>query len=283
MSVASLRLPDSAGLDLDAYCDRVGYRGARTPTLATLRDLQWRHVSTIPFENLTSLAGAPVSLELAALQAKMVGSRRGGYCYEQNLLFAAVLQRFGFQVTGLAARVVWNAPEDASNPRSHMLLRLELPEGSHIADVGFGGVSLPGPLRLSTDIEQPTPIEPFRLVAHVEGYRLEVGLPDGWRPLYTFDLQPQQVVDYQMANWFVSTLPASRFVQMLTVARPAGTQRRSLLDGELGLRPLAGGHERRRLGGVAELRQALDELFGIDVPRSARMDAALERVVARRP
>ena len=57
MSVASLRLPDSAGLDLDAYCDRIGYRGARTPTLATLRDLQWRHVSTIPFENLTSLAG----------------------------------------------------------------------------------------------------------------------------------------------------------------------------------------------------------------------------------
>jgi N-hydroxyarylamine O-acetyltransferase len=282
MSTATLRLPGIEQLDLDAYCERIGYRGARTPTLATLRELQWHHVSAIPFENLTSLAGEPVLLEPAALQAKMVHGRRGGYCYEQNVLFAAVLQRLGFQVTGLAARVVWNPAPGAGNPRTHMLLRLELPEGSHIADVGFGSASLPGPLRLVTGLAQPTPIEPYRLVEHAEGYQLELQQPEGWRPVYTFDLQPQQFADYQMANWFVSTSPASRFVQVLMVARPAGTLRRTLLDAELALRPLAGEPQRHRLGGVAELRRVLAAEFGIDVPAGARMDAALERAAARR-
>ncbi len=282
MSAAALCLPGIDALDLDAYCARIGYHGPRTPTLATLRELQWRHVATIPFENLTSLAGEPVPLEPAALQAKMVQGRRGGYCYEQNVLFAAVLQRCGFRVTGLAARVVWNRPADAPSPRSHMLLRLELPEGSHIADVGFGGASLPGPLKLLGDLAQPTPIEPFRLVTHAEGYRLEVQLPDGWRPVYTFDLQPQQFVDYQMANWFVSTHPASRFVRELIAARPDGTLRRTLLDAEFTRRTLEGGQERRRLGSVAELRQVLAEQFGIAVPGGERMDAALERAIAQR-
>ncbi|MCC7462707.1 MAG: arylamine N-acetyltransferase [Gammaproteobacteria bacterium] len=281
MNAALLRLPGIDALDLDAYCGRIGYRGARTPTLATLRELQWRHVTTIPFENLTSLAGEAVLLEPAALQSKMVYGRRGGYCYEQNVLFAAVLQRLGFQVTGLAARVVWSAPDAAIRARTHMLLRLELPEGSHIADVGFGSASLPAPLRLLTEAAQPTPIEPFRLVRHIEGYQLELQLPDGWKPVYTFDLQPQQFVDYQMANWFVSTWPASRFVQELMVARPAGTRRHTLLDVELGSRPLAGDPQRRRLSSVAELRHALAEQFDIDVPASAGMQAALERIVAR--
>jgi N-hydroxyarylamine O-acetyltransferase len=281
MSGAPLRLPGIEALDLDAYCRRIGYQGTRAPTLATLRELQWRHVATIPFENLTSLAGEPVALEPAALQAKMVHGRRGGYCYEQNVLFAAVLQRLGFQVTGLAARVVWNLSPGAGNPRSHMLLKIELAEGSHIADVGFGSASLPGPLRLVTGLAQPTPIEPYRLVEHAEGYQLEAQLPEGWRPVYTFDLQPQQFVDYQMANWFVSTNPASRFVQVLMVARPEGTLRRTLLDAELAQRPLAGTGEHRRLGNVADLRRALAEVFGIDVPGGARMDAALARVAAR--
>ncbi|MFO1409796.1 MAG: arylamine N-acetyltransferase [Steroidobacteraceae bacterium] len=205
---------------------------ARACRLATLRELQWRHVATIPFENLASLAGEPVALEPAALQGEMVHGRRGGYCYEQNVLFAAVLQRLGFQVKA-SRRVVWNLAPGAGNPRSHMLLKIELAEGSHIADVGFGSASLPGPLRLVTDLAQPTPIEPFRLVEHAEGYQLEAQLPEGWKPVYTFDLQPQQFVDYQMANWFVSTNPASRFVQVLMVARPEGTLRRTLLGAEL--------------------------------------------------
>jgi N-hydroxyarylamine O-acetyltransferase len=282
MSTAALRLPDLAALDVDAYLARVGYRGERAPTLAALRGIQQRHVGTIPFENLSSLAGEPVPIDLAALQAKLVRSRRGGYCYEQNLLFAAVLQRLGFNVTGLAARVVWNAAPDSANPRTHMLLQVELPEGSYIADAGFGSASLPGPLALIAGSAQATPIEPYRLMPQGEGYQLEVQLQAEWKPVYRFDLQPQQYVDYQMANWFVSTYPASRFVQGLMVARPAGTRRQTLADAELAFRELDGTVERRRLASVGELRLTLASVFDIDVPAGARMDAALDRVVARR-
>ena len=282
MSAATLRLPDIAALDLDAYLARIGYRGERAPTLAALRELQQRHVGTIPFENLSSLAGEPVPIDLAALQAKLVRSRRGGYCYEQNVLFAAALQRLGFEVTGLAARVVWNATPGSANPRSHMLLLVLLPEGTYIADAGFGSASLPGPLALVTGNAQATPIEPYRLMPHDGGYQLEVQLQTEWKPVYVFDLQPQQYVDYLMANWFVSTHPASRFVQSLMVARPAGTRRQSLLDAEFGRRELDGTVERRRLGSVGELRLTLASVFGIDVPASAHMHAALERLLARR-
>jgi N-hydroxyarylamine O-acetyltransferase len=282
MNAATLRLPDLAVLDVDAYLARIGYRGERAPTLVALRGIQQRHVGTIPFENLSSLAGEPVPLDLATLQAKLVRSCRGGYCYEQNLLFAAALQRLGFDVTGLAARVVWNAAPGSVNPRSHMLLKVELPEGSHIADVGFGSASLPGPLALVAGSTQATPIEPYRLMPQSDGYQLEVQLQAEWKPVYSFDLQPQQYVDYQMANWFVSTCPASRFVQSLMVARPAGTRRQTLADAELACRELDGTVERRRLASVGELRLALASTFGIDVPAGARMDAALERVVARR-
>jgi N-hydroxyarylamine O-acetyltransferase len=115
-----------------------------------------------------------------------------------------------------------------------------------------------------------------------DGYRLEVRLQAEWQPVYTFDLQPQQFVDYQMANWFVSTHPASRFIQTLMVALPAGTRRQTLLDAELGVREPGGTVERRRLGSVGELRLALAGVFGIEVPTGARMDAALQRALNRR-
>lgn len=277
--MATLQLPGLAGFNLDAYCARLGYAGGREPTLATLREIQWRHVSAIPFENLASLAGDPVPLDLPALQAKMVDSRRGGYCFEHNILYAAALQRLGFAVTGLAARVMWKAPAGRIGPRTHMLLKIDLPGGTCIADTGFGGASLPAPLEFATGRVQATRMESFRLMAHPDGYQLEVQLQDEWRPMYSFDLQPQEFVDYQVANWFVSTHPASRFVQALLVARPDGNRRQTLLNNDLRLHEPGAEGERRQLRSVGELRLVLDRSFGIEAPRTARMDAALERIL----
>lgn len=276
-----LQLRELDAFDLDAYCIRIGYQGARSATLATLREVQWRHISSIPFENLASLAGQPVPLGLAALQAKLVHGRRGGYCFEHNILFAAALQRLGFTVTGLAARVLWTAPPDWTGPRTHMLLRIDLPEGIHIADTGFGGTSPPGPLELVGDRPQATPIEPFRLVPQDDGWRLEVQLRGEWQPVYRFDLQPQQHVDYQVANWYVSTHPASRFVQALLVSRPADRRRQTLFNDELRWHDPGpdGSTGRRRLTSVRELRQALADIFGIEVPAVAGVDATLERIL----
>src|SRR5205085_12496143 len=112
----------TTAVDLDAYFKRIGYEGERTPTFETLQAIQLRHVQTIAFENLNPLMGWPVRLDIESLQQKLVREGRGGYCYEHNLLFRHVLKALGFEVTGLAARVLWNEPHGAITPRSHMLL-----------------------------------------------------------------------------------------------------------------------------------------------------------------
>jgi N-hydroxyarylamine O-acetyltransferase len=174
--------------DLGAYFARIGYAGDARPDLGTLRELHLRHPQAIAFENLSPLLAQPVPLDLAALQAKLVHARRGGWCFEHNLLFMAVLRELGFAVTGLAARVLWMQSPETVSPRSHMLLQVDIGGDSYIADVGFGGLSLTAPLQLVADLEQQTPHGSFRLERTTDGYRLWAQLPQGWRVLYQFDL-----------------------------------------------------------------------------------------------
>ena len=160
-------------LDLAAYFARIGFTGEATPSLDTLRRLHLLHPAAIPFENLGAFIGEEIPLDSASLQRKLVAGGRGGWCFEHNLLFAAMLRAIGFRLTTLAARVRWNAPPKELRPRSHMLLQVHLSEGDYIADVGFGGQVMTGPLRLEPGIEQPTPHEPFRLVPEPGGFLLE--------------------------------------------------------------------------------------------------------------
>src|SRR5262245_13865115 len=211
--------------NLKAYLNRVGFSGVASPTLQTLQQLHLRHAQTIPFENLNPLLGWTVQLDPASLEQKLVHEGRGGYCYEQNLLFKHVLESIGFKVTGLAARVVWNSPPDAVLPRTHMLVRVDLEGQAYIADVGFGGLTLTAPLLLEAGIEQSTPHESFRLMRDGEEFIMQVNLAGAWKPLYRFTLQEQLQPDYEMANWYVSRHPKSRFVNGLIVARPAPDRR----------------------------------------------------------
>jgi N-hydroxyarylamine O-acetyltransferase len=155
-------------LDIEAYYHRIGYTdGSREPTLETLSAIHLRHPQAIPFENLDPLLQRPVGLDVGALERKLLRAGRGGWCFEQNLLLAEALRTLGFRVTGLAARVMWNVPEGVVRARSHMLLLVDAIRGepsgsSHIADVGFGGLTLTAPLRLATDVEQATPHDHIR-------------------------------------------------------------------------------------------------------------------------
>lgn len=252
-------------IDLDAYLSRIGHDGPRTPTLDTLRALHALHPRAIPFENLDPWFGRPVELAPAALEDKLVRRARGGYCYEQNGLFGAVLHTLGFRVRGLAARVRWQLAPDVAMPRSHMLLLVELPEGPHVADVGFGLMTLTAPLRFEPDREQPTSHETYRLRAEGAGFVLEARVRGEWRSLYAFDLVEQLPVDYEVLNWYTSTHPSSRFVQHLIAARPTDDGRLALLDRELSRYHLDGRVERRTLAGADELRESLACDFGIDL------------------
>src|SRR5262245_4665703 len=138
---------DGEPVEVDGYCARIGYSGSREPTLALLQAIVAGHTAAIPFENFDVLARRPVRLDRSSLYDKLVRHRRGGYCYEHNLLLLGVLQGLGFRAVGLAARVHRSRPPGVVPPRSHMLLRVDLAEGPHLADVGFG-TAVTAPLAL---------------------------------------------------------------------------------------------------------------------------------------
>jgi N-hydroxyarylamine O-acetyltransferase len=215
-------------IELTPYLDRVGYRGTREPSLEVLTTLHAAHVAAIPFENLDILLGRPISLELDALQAKMVGNGRGGYCFEQNTLFRAALEVLGFRVTSLAARVRAGAEPGVVRARTHMLLLVHLPEGEFLADVGFGGDGPVHPLALTPEAEVWTGAMGHRLRREKDLWVLEGNVGGAWSDLYAFTLEPQYPADYEMANHFTSTFPRSPFVLTLTAQR-VGPERRTIL------------------------------------------------------
>lgn len=270
-------------IDLAAYFERIGFSGpARpAPTLDTLRTLHLLHPQTIPFENLDVLIGRPVRLDLESIQRKLVASRRGGYCYEHNLLFRSVLQTLGFRVRSFAARVLWGRETPEMPARTHMLLLVDLDEGTFVTDVGFGGMTLSAPLALQTGLEQITPHGAFRLDdagGEPSGFVLQALVNGSWTPVYRFDLDPQYDVDYEMANHFVSTYPQSIFLHNLLAARLAPGKRFGLLNRRLSVHDEGEGSDHRALGNVADLRRTLENEIGIRLPDSAGLDAALARL-----
>lgn len=271
--------PTLNSLDLDAYFRRIGYQGDRSPTLSTLQGIHQGHAQSIAFENLTPLLKQPVHLDLPSLQHKLIDQKRGGYCFEQNLLLRSVLLQLGFSVSNLAARVLWNQPKGTMTPRSHMLLRVEIDQTSYLADVGFGGTTLTAPLLLMPDVQQTTPHEPFRLITADETYIMQVWLKQEWVSLYQFDLQVQQLPDYEVSNWYVSTHPNSLFTQSLLAARPDAGCRYALRNNQFMTHFLEGGSKRKTLDSVTALRTVLEDQFQLQLPDSGALDPVLQQLV----
>jgi N-hydroxyarylamine O-acetyltransferase len=261
-----------ADFDLDSYFARIGYGGPATPNLATLTAVQAAQVAAIAFENLNPLMGLPVNLDLDSLQAKLVQSRRGGYCFELNGLFKAALKAMDFQVTGLAARVRWMAAADAPlGGRSHMLLKVDLADGPYLADAGFGAHLLDAPLRMQPGLEQSTPWARYRLTEADGALTLSVRVADEWRSAYLFDLEPQLAADYETYSWFTATHPQSLFVSYLIAERLTETARYNLVNTRLVERHRDGSVTERILGSAGEFGEMLDTVFNIEPPEAAEV------------
>ena len=199
-------------LDVDAYLERVGYHGDLAPTVGTLRRLHRAHVAAIPFENLDVVLGGGVSLEMGAMQDKLLRRGRGGYCYEHNLLFAALLQRIGFAVSRLTARIRMGS--DGPRESGHMMLRVEAEGRPWLADVGFGGQRLMEPVLLEDGATSQQGGWTYRLNREGAGsWVLRVWRPGGWFDLYGFTLEPRHHGDYVVYNHYTSTSPDSPFVR----------------------------------------------------------------------
>ncbi|GAA2424710.1 arylamine N-acetyltransferase [Streptomyces coeruleofuscus] len=272
---------DSIQFDLDAYFRRIGWEGERRADAATLRGVHLAHMRAIPFENLDALRGTAPSLDPADLVAKLVHSRRGGYCYEHNTLFACALEALGFRVTRLAARVVVGADTIASRPRTHMALLAHVPGESqpYLADVGFGAIgALLEPVPLIADVEFTGAGRRHRLVHVPHDGPLEMWLlqvhdqeKDDWTGQYAFTLEHFEKPDYDVINWHIATNPRSPFAQRL-YAQHIGATRHLLLDGRLLTQTRADGTvTEREVTDEAEARRLLEEEFGITAPEGVTL------------
>jgi N-hydroxyarylamine O-acetyltransferase len=248
--------------DLEEYLRRVGHAGGRGPTLAVLQAIIAAHTATIPFENIDVFTRRGVLLDSNTLQRKMVQARRGGYCFEHNTLLREALVALGFAVTGLMARVVRGMDASAITQRTHMMLRVDLPEGPYVADVGFGNLTPTAPLALAPQ-EHQTRHERYRLTPLGDEWLLQARLGPEWANIYRFPLQPQFEIDCEVGNWFTSTRPGGLFVENLIVARPGEACRLTLFNRQLAVRHLDGRTERRELRGPQDYRTTLAATFGL--------------------
>lgn len=265
----------SPQLDLDAYFRRIEYAGTRQPTLPALMDLHLAHASHIPFENIDVMLRRPIRLDLPSIESKLVHNCRGGYCYEQNLLFAAVLERLGFSVTLLAARVRFGAQRVL--PRTHVALAVDVDGDRWLADLGFGSCGLLVPIPLIV-AEYQQFAWTYRLDREGDLWVLRAPVGGVWQDLYVFSLEPQIAVDFEPPNHYVSTHPDSRFVQTLTVQRVAPDTRRVLRNTILTTTTSAG-DTCRTLRDSAELLTVLAAEFGLKFPGDTQLLPASKFVV----
>ena len=268
---------------LAPYLDRIGCPAPAAPDLAGLRAIVAAHAASVPFENIDVLLGRGARLDLPALAGKLVAGRRGGYCFEQNTLLMGALRALGFTVEGLAARVVWLRPVGTIGPRTHMLLRVALPDSAYLVDVGFGGLTLTAPLRFAPHDAQETPHEPHRLIpCGGDALELQARFDGAWTPLYRLTPEPQHPIDYEVANWFTATHPDGLFTNNLMCARPDPDCRYALLNTRLTIRRRGAPAERRELRDAGELAEMLARYFHLDLPPG---DVALvwAKIAARQP
>lgn len=248
-------------MNVQAYLDRIGYRGPLAPTAATLRALQAAHLEAVPFENLSIHAGQPIVLDEDALFEKVVSRRRGGFCYELNGLFAGLLRALGFEVAMLSAGVA-RADGSFGPDFDHMTLAVQLAE-RWLADVGFGD-SFREPLRLDERTEQVQGDRAYRI--DEDGDRLILlqrqGAGGPWEPQYRFTLRPHEFPDYVEMCRYHQTSPQSHFTQkrVCSLATPDG--RVTLSDLRL-ITTRGGVREERTLPSEEERAATLHELFGV--------------------
>ncbi|MCF6525213.1 arylamine N-acetyltransferase [Streptomyces sp. JJ36] len=249
-----------------AYLRRIRADRPAAADSGALRELQVRHLTSVPFENLSVHLGEEIALEEKALYEKLVGARRGGFCYELNGAFATLLEALGYRVSLLAARVF--ADGVPGIPYDHLALGVEAADGTRwLADVGFGRHSH-HPLRLDAEGEQRDPGGTFRLVP-AEAGDLDV-LRDG-TPQYRLERRPRVLRDFEAGAWWHRTSPRSHFTRSLVCSRLTEDGGRITLSGRsLVVTGPDGGREETELA-ADEVLPAYRTRFGLELEREPRL------------
>lgn len=263
---------------VDAYLRRLGAEHPAWPTVDVLRELHLRHLQTVPFENLSIHLGEEIVLEEKRLLDKVVGARRGGFCYELNGSFGALLAALGFEVTLLAARV-YGEEGRLGIPYDHLALRVRTVDGGDwLADVGFGAHSH-HPLAMGARGEQVDPGGTFRVVeagadaagvrgGHMVAEAADLDVVMGGKPQYRLEVRPRVLGDFVAGAWWHSTSPASHFTRSPVCSRVTEDGGRITLSGRsFTVTGADGSREVRELETDEEVLGVYRERFGVELDR----------------
>lgn len=265
----------------DSYLERIGAARPARADAAALRELQLRHLTSVPFENLSIHLGEDIVLEEEALLDKVVADRRGGFCYELNGAFAALLRSLGFRVTLLQARVHGDGGR-LGIPYDHMALRVETDDGSGpwLADVGFGDHAQ-HPLPLGDRTDQEDPRGTFRIAPAPAEHIVDAGGPEGaggageygdlevlrdGTPQFRLDLRPRALADFRAGSWYHRTSPDSGFTRGPVCSRFTATGRITLKGRRL-LTTVGEDRHETELHSDEEVFAAYREHFGMRLDR----------------
>jgi len=256
-------------LDLDAYLKRIRWGGSTQATLDTLAGLVHAHMTATPFENLNVLLGWPVRLDLEGLQAKLVDARRGGYCFEQATLFAAVLERLGFRPVRHSARVTMMTPRSEAT-RSHMFLTVPLHEGRFVVDVGFGSLAPAFPVPLLDGEQSRVEETTHWMTRDGDCWVLRARSGDKTVNGWVSTLEQDYPIDFEMANHYIATHPASPFVNRILMRALTKDGRVTVMNRDVTIWRDNLPHA-SQLADRTELRALLAEHFGFDLPEVERI------------
>lgn len=211
------------------YLKRIGMseKTEFSHSVGFLNQLQLAHVTHVPYENLDIIKGVPLNLDTEHIFDKIVTRNRGGYCFEVNGLFGALLTELGFKVTHLAARFLRN--ESTIPLRRHRVLLVECDDGEYICDVGIGSAAPRYPLKLQEGIEQRQFGETYKLQKEdFFGWVIYEKHGEEWRRFYSFTLEPQISVDFVTPSFYCEKHPDSIFNKDIMVAIKTETGRQTL-------------------------------------------------------
>ena len=261
-------------MDLKAYLDRIGFVGDVRPDVATLTALHRAHLQAVPYENLDVQLGRPLTPDPAAAIEKIVGRRRGGWCYEMHGVLGAALTEIGFKVTRMAGAVMRELMGDAV-VGNHLVLLVEIDGEPWIADVGFGD-----------GIQDPFPLRPAAMTVGGYAFRLEA-MDDGWWRFHNHEFGGAKSFDFRVEPadpdllaarcHGLQTDPESHFRLNLIVQRYRGDEILQL-RGRVLRTVTPAGVEQRVIGSADELVAVLSSDFDLDVPEAAGL---WPRIVAR--
>lgn len=266
---------------IEDYFKRIGYIGTPKTDLDTLTQLHYLHIRNIAFENLNPLFKIPVSLEIEDLKEKIIYHKRGGYCYEQNLLFEEVLKTIGFKTRIITGRVIWNQPLGTVNQRTHALVLIDLEDEQWLCDTAFGAQVMTAPLKLLPSFSQSTTHEHYRIITYQESYVLQTFVQKEWRNLYIFDLQEQYYVDFIVGNWYTSTHPNSSFTKELKISIIGSKTRHAIHNHLFTTHYQNQKSVKQEIQDVGELTSILREVFYLEIPQVPQAESILEALLSK--